>query len=422
MKQGLSFLIFLLCVQTTLGQIDYQKGYFIDNEGIKTECYIYNRDWNNNPESFKFRFAEKGIVYTGDILSFKEVGIYDEAKYIRASVKIDRSGDIVNKLRLGYSPVWTDETIFLKVIVEGKASLYHYSDKLVKKFFYSIGDTSINQLVYKRYLLPDNTAMADPDYQYIYMGRNKPNIGTNRDYLKQLWLDIRCPENMPVKNVEYDISDLSKYFRDYNVCIGEDYKEYKSNSEKLFFHLSVVAGLRISSLSILNTAYINTLYSNRNTTFSTKPVFSASLAAELVLPFNKNKWALLCEPTFQYYNDEKTLTRPLSETETAIIRFKSIEFPMGVKYYCYLENGFRLSFAALVIPSQSLNFNSYLAFGDNDPLDINPAANFSFGSGIDFKKFSLELRYNTNRHLMLDYAFWHTNYQSLSLRLGYRIF
>lgn len=421
-RVGISFFLFFLIIQTAFGQLEYEKGYFIDNEGNKTECLIYNKDWGNNPSTFRYKTGEGSPAAFGNLLTVKEFGIYGDSKYIRTSVKIDRSGDILSELRQGYSPVWTDDTLFLKVIVEGKASLYYYSDKLVKKFFYSIDDTTINQLVYKRYLLPDITALTDPDNQYVYLGRNKPNIGINRDYLKQLWLNIRCPENMPVKNVGYDMPGLSKYFRDYNECIGEDYKEYRSSSEKIFFHLKVVPGIRISSLSIFNPTYVNTIYSNRNTTFSTKPVFNVSLASELVLPFNKNKWALLFEPSFQYYNDDKTIARPLSTTETATIRFKSIEFPMGLKYYCYLEKDLRLSFAALVIPCQSLNFDSYLAFGNNDPLDINPSANFSFGSGVDFKKISVELRYYTKRHLMLDYVYWRTNYQGLSLRLGYRIF
>lgn len=417
----ISAFLFFLIIQASFGQLEYEKGYFVDNEGNKTECYIYNKDWNNNPSAFKYWSGVGNFAATGDLKTVKEFGIYGQSKFIRTIVLIDRSGDITSKLRQGYSPVWTQDTLFLKVLVEGHASLYYYSQGSVKKFFYSIDDSAIKQLVYKRFLLPDVTSLTDQADQDVYMGRNKPNIGINRDYIKQLWLEIRCPENMPVKNVEYDASDLGNYFSEYNRCMGEEFSEFITNSGKLTFHLKFVAGINISSLSVHNSNYVNTVYSSRNVTFSTKPTYSASIASELVLPFNKNKWALLFEPTIQRYYDEKIIQGSTFTSETAAISYNSIEFPVGVKYYCYLEQGLRLSLAGLMIPSQSLNFDSYLTFGDDDALDINTATNFSIGVGADYKRISAQLRYYTNRHLMLDYSFWRTNYQKFSLLLGYRI-
>lgn len=418
----ISVFLFFLIIQTISGQLEYEKGYFVDNEGNKTECFIYNKDWSNNPTAFKYWSGVGNFTATGDLLTVKEFGIYGLSKYVRAIVMIDRSGDITSNLREGYSPIWTQDTLFLKVLVEGKASLYYYSDRLVRKFFYSVGDSAIKQLVYRRFLLPDPTSLTAQSNQNVYMGRNKPNIGINRDYIKQLWLEIRCPENMAVKQVEYNARDLGKYFGEYNRCLGEEYNDFITNSGKLSFHIKVVAGINISSLSVHNSNYVNTTYSSRNVTFSTKPTYSASIASELILPFNKNKWALLFEPTFQRYYDEKIIQGSAFTPETATISYNSIEFPAGVKYYCYLEKGLRLSLAGLMIPSQSLNFDSYLTFGDDDELDINTATNFSIGVGGDYKRISAEFRYYTNRHLMLDYSSWSTNYQKFSLLLGYRIF
>jgi hypothetical protein len=414
-------LFFFLIIHSTFGQIGYEKGYFIDNDGNKTECYIYNKEWRNNPSIIKFKIEEEGAVATKDLLSVKEFGIYDGSKFIRASVRIDRSGDIASKLKPEYKPQWTDETLFLKVLVEGKASLYYYSEELVNKYFYSVGDTSINQLVYKRFLLPDVTTLTNPSYQDEYPGANKSNIGVNRDYLKQLWLNVRCPGNKQAEDVEYSTRDLCRYFLEYNECTGNDYTDYRNKSGKMPVHLKVVSALNISSLSILNAIYDTTEYNSRNITFSTKPGFSIGLASELVLPFNRNKWALLFEPTFLCYKNEKIIYGETMTPETATIRYKSIEFPVGVKYYCYLNRDFRLSFAALMVPTQSVDFNSYLSFGDEDKLLLNAATSFVVGAGADYKRFSVELRYYT-KTLMLDYAFWSTNYQTFSLQMGYRIF
>jgi hypothetical protein len=417
----LSIFLFLI-IHSTFGQIGYEKGYFIDNEDNKTDCFIYNKDWRNNPSIIKFKIEEEGAVATKDMDSVKEFGVYDGSKYIRASVRIDRSGDIASKLKPEYQPEWTDETLFLKVLVEGKASLFYYSEELVTKYFYSVGDSSINQLIYKRYLVPEVSTLSDPSYKYVYLGTNKPNIGVNRDYLKQLWLNVRCPENKQVEDVEYNTPDLCRYFLAYNKCSGNDYTDYRNKSGKILFHLKVVPAFSITSLSILNTNYVNTMYSSRNATFSTKPGFSIGLASELVLPFNRNKWALLFEPTFLYYNDEKVLDGETLIPETATIRYKSIEFPLGMRYYCYLNKGFRVSFAALMVPTQSVDFDSYLSFGDDDVLKLSTASNFAVGAGVDYNRFSVELRYYTKKPLMLGYTSWSTNYQTFSLQMGFRIF
>ena len=421
MKRSISILISLFIIQVTFGQLVYENGYFIDNDSCKTECFIYNKDWDKNPYEFKYKLEEKGIVTAKDLNSVREFGIYGDSKYVRAVVKIDRTSDITSRLRQGFSPVWDTDTLFLKVVIEGEASLYYYFDGQLKRFFYSVVDSPIHQLVYRRYLLPDLNPVTGLPFDYLYYGTNKSNVAFNRDYLKQLWLDVKCPENKPVESVEYTIPGLKKYFLDYYACKGDTFTDYKKNADKLSLHLRVFTGINISAVSFLNSVYNNTIYSSRNVRFRTKPVFSAGLSAELGLPFNKNKWALLFEPTFQYYNDTKLLEGDIFTPELAVISFKSIDFPIGFKYYLHLDKRFRTSFTAMFHPSQVPDFNSFLAFGDDDVLDISTAGSFSIGGGLDYKRLSMELRYYTTRHLLLDYANWQSSYQRFSLLLGYRI-
>ena len=51
MKKTLTF-IFILTSIITSAQINFEKGYYISNSGEKTECFIKNIDWMNNPVSF----------------------------------------------------------------------------------------------------------------------------------------------------------------------------------------------------------------------------------------------------------------------------------------------------------------------------------------------------------------------------------
>jgi hypothetical protein len=51
---------------------------------------------------------------------------------------------------------------------------------------------------------------------------------------------------------------------------------------------------------------VNDYYSGSgNAKFDNKISFRIGLEAEFILPFNKNKWAVFAEPTYQYYKTEK---------------------------------------------------------------------------------------------------------------------
>ena len=49
-------LLFIVVLLSIIGieskaQVIFEKGYFINREGQKTECFIKNLDWRNNPSS-----------------------------------------------------------------------------------------------------------------------------------------------------------------------------------------------------------------------------------------------------------------------------------------------------------------------------------------------------------------------------------
>ena len=53
---------------------------------------------------------------------------------------------------------------------------------------------------------------------------------------------------------------------------------------------------------------------------------------EFILAFNKNKWGVTIEPTYQYYKSEK---KP-SDVE-AKLNYTSVEIPIGIRHYFYLS-------------------------------------------------------------------------------------
>ena len=58
MKQQLFILLLTVLAVNSNAQVNFDKGYFIDNNGQKTECLIKNADRGNNPSSFEYKLSE----------------------------------------------------------------------------------------------------------------------------------------------------------------------------------------------------------------------------------------------------------------------------------------------------------------------------------------------------------------------------
>ncbi len=70
------FITILLCVYGLLSaQTNFEKGYYINLNGIKTEGYIKNTDWKNSPNSidFKSNLEENSIEINASQISEFEI-------------------------------------------------------------------------------------------------------------------------------------------------------------------------------------------------------------------------------------------------------------------------------------------------------------------------------------------------------------
>lgn len=406
-KQLLLVLLTALISFNSYSQIHFEKGYFIDNEDQKTEALIRNMDWKNNPAGFEYKLSENGNSENATIKSVKEFGIYNSSKYIRHSGNIDRSAVIIDQLSKDRNPLFKEEELFLKVLLEGKADLYSFTDGNIIRYFYSKDDSDIEQLIFKRYLTPDN------------------QIGTNDGYRQQLWNDLKC-SNLTIRKVEnldYKKNELVSFFEDYNECHDQDYTNFEEKEKRDLFNLNIKPGLTYSSLSIQNNST-----NSRDTKFDSEPGFRFGIEAEFILPFNKNKWSIHVEPTYQNYKSEQS--RESNSVSGGIlisqIDYQLIEMPVGVRHYLYFNDNSRLflnlSFVFNYDPDSTIDF-----FRQNgsmlSSLEIKAPVNYAMGAGYKFKdKYSIEMRYYTSRELLGRYYSWSSDYKSVSVILGYTLF
>jgi hypothetical protein len=277
------------------------------------------------------------------------------------------------------------------VLVDGKATLYYYENKGLVRFFYSVSDTAINQLIYKEYFTTDN------------------QVAENRQFRGQLWTDVRIANTTmnSVQNVRYYVSDLVRYFEKYNAGDGVSSTVLNSKEKKDSFHIRIAPGISFASMSISDLEG-----SGEVIDFGNKVTFSFGFDAELILPFNKNKWGLFLNPTYQYFNSSIPY-----HNSTISADYQSIEFPLGIRYYIFLNQNLKLFANAEFILMKSISFDSKI-YG----MNVNTRNSYAIGCGVSLKKLSAEIRYFTDRELLYDYISVNTDYTRLSILFGYKIF
>ncbi|MDO9257288.1 MAG: outer membrane beta-barrel protein [Bacteroidales bacterium] len=392
MKTNLITLFLLFITLHSIGQINFESGYFIDNNNKRVECLIKNSDWKNNPTEFEYKLTTNDETQKGTLITAKEFGIKGFSRFVKADTKIDISPSDIDNLSRDRNPVWSQERIFLKVLVEGKATLYYYENKGLIRFFYSVSDTAINQLIYKEYLTEDN------------------QVAENFKFREQLWSYVRCANASmsSVENIRFNRSELERYFKKFNGTADNSSLVYEKQKKRDSFHLRITPGLNFSSVSVINVDYPDS-----KTDLGNKINFRIGIEAELILPFNKNKWGLMVEPSYQSFNS----SGQQGTYEKVEIKYQSIEFPVGLRHYFFLNENARLFLDATVIPGYSLVFNSKI-----NNLDIGTQISYAFGGGIGYKKWSAEMRYYTNRDLAKDYFQIKNDYTRMALIVGFRIF
>ena len=100
--------------------------------------------------------------------------------------------------------------------------------------------------------------------------------------------------------------------------------------------------------------------------------------------------------------------------------------PLTLRHYFFLNDKSKI-FANI---SAVIDFalNSTIKNSRNDgslinSLDINSYPSLAFGAGYKYmNKYSVELRLQPKRNMLGDYISWDSNYQTVSLIFGYKLF
>lgn len=388
------YLLSLLTIASinSYAQAIFESGYFIKNNGQRTLCLIRNDDWINTPSQIKYKLSESSETESIAITELNEFRIGSSTKFIKRNIEVDETTEISDFK----NPTYKRKDVILRVLVEGKANLYSYSVGNQKIYFIKIDDSEIQQLVYRKFRVSNN------------------QIQHNQSFKQKLWtsLNSSCIKKEEIENLDYRENDLITVLKKYHSCNNEEVIIFEKDNKGSKLGLSLRPGIKHSSFSINNN---RTNYQDAN--FGSKIGVRIGVEVEVLLGFQQNKWAIFTEPTYQYFKDQE----PIVFNNTATLDYKSIELPIGVRRYFYLnENSKIFVNGALLL---DFSGNSNIDFDNYGTLDIKTGFNFAFGLGVKHKnKYSLEFRYQTPRDIFFNYQHWSNENYSFSAIFGYKVF
>lgn len=391
-----SFFLILLLSQTIFSQITFEKGYFINNENIKIDCLLKNMDWLNNPDSFIYKINDNDEEKTGNLNNVLEFGINNQFKYINRKVSIDKSSSKISELSNDKNPKFVEETLFLKVLIEGKASLFEYIHPGFTKYFYTLNNSDIAQLFFKEYNF-------------------EKGIKRNEEFKKQLFKDLKCTSIRvsEINYLAYKKNDLIDIFIKYNTCSNTDFTNYNKKNNRTEFNLSVRGRYNLPNIEIIHTSISSLGIEFKNTTS-----FGIGIEAEYVLPFNKNKWSIIFEPTYQ-----TTTSDGIRDRGDVTLKHSSIEIPIGLRHYLFLNDNSKLFVNGSIYMENNFNSGIFNKNNNTRALEINSGIFLGLGLGYKFMDtYSFEVRYISNRGVLNDYQLYLSNYKTISFILGYTLF
>lgn len=382
MYRFILFISFSLLTDLSFAQINFEKGYFIDNDGKKTECFIKNSDWVKNPTKFEYRINLSDESSFGSTESVQEFAIINFSKYVRANVEIDRSKPMqfsVSDVSSNAEPDWKKETLFLKLLIQGKANLFYYEDDVMKRFFYKIENGLIQQLIYKEYSI------------------DGLNLKTNKQFQQQLLENLNCERTADINysKISYSKNELEKFFITFNSCFETTIFTKTHSNNNSIFRIKSIAGLTTSSVTgyyTYNNYFKDKMFSNSVSNLRIGAEF------EYVLDFNKNKWSLLSEIAFESTSSTgrykaQSINYGTVDFGDGNVQFKSIDIGFGARHYMFIAKEAALFFNLIAFQKIDLNSNVSLS-----SLKSSKENSFELAGGFGgrYKELSAEIRLRTS--------------------------
>jgi hypothetical protein len=396
MRILLALLITIPCL-SGYAQVKYDSGYFVANDGRKTVCLIKNYDWKYNPTEFLYKQTENADAQKATITDVREFGIFNFSRYERYDVDIDTSADQLEGVTTNAAPEFKRDTVFLKVLVQGKANLYTWWSGNLIRYFVKTDTGNPKQLIHKTY----------------YSSAEQTNLLENNLFRNQLVAILVSPDlsQKDFAGLSYNDKSLTHIVERYNKQQHTETQTFARKSDEKRFNLNLRLGADLSSLTMEQTYSGDT-----KAGLGSKLSPTVGLEAEFIMGFNRNKWALVLGSAYGSYKSNPDATGAATGAD-----YKMLESNIGVREYFFLDKRSKLFATAVCvydapIGSGQVNFG-YTQWNYTGVITAGLSAGYKYAN-----KCSVELKYTLRRNILDDYDFARGRLSTTSLVFGYTLF
>lgn len=387
MKTVPAFLLVFIFYSMGHTQALFEQGYLVNLSGDSIPCLIKNQDLKKNPQRFEYKLTGESPVQTGDPHNTRAFGIGREVKFIMQEVDVDASSDEIEDLDLERAPRFSREKVFLRVLLEGKGSLYELDRRHNVRYYIMNGQGLIEPLVYKAFQVPGK------------------GVAYNFTYRSQLNREMACGSSAKsIQDLKYERTSLVKYVKDYNVCAGGGFVEYEKQARPLKFSARVFTGINFYSALI-------------NHRKDPKTGLNVGAELEAILPVNKSKLSVFIAPAYQSFRSD-----PVEfSLVTAHLELSGLEVPLGFRYYSYLSPKNSLFLEGMFV--YDLSFTNAIKFKEITVNENQDAFVYAFGAGFRSSRFTVQGRwYQTRKFTSVQLIPGQLGFEKISVFLGYRLF
>lgn len=358
--------IFLIFSEQISAQSNFLDGYIINAQKDTIRGKIDYKNWERNPSQISFKSEKENNPST--YKSYDITGFYVNNEFYQTEiVKLEVSSQDLPTMTTSKQSIFSSDTLFLRLLIKGQASLYLYKDeKFRQHFFIKKNEMPIEELVFRKYKDGENIVV------------------TQRKYLNQLSFYFSdCSSKIKIsEKLAYEQEALKSLFNEYNQCKGNSVDSYKAEKEKTSVEISLLAGVSSTKLDWISDEFNNGIVTanfNKSTNFTT------GIGFDLVTARSNRRWSIYNEILLKSYKTSGESSIGTSKYDLRYLKLNTMGryYLLNKKIRPYLGLGISNGWA---IKSEN-----------NVNLDFRKYEQGLIGSlGLNIDKFNMEFRYETS--------------------------
>jgi hypothetical protein len=298
MKKVLFLVALLIAASQLFAQSDYRPGFIVNTAGDTLRGWIDYRSGGKNFKTCSFKKEAAGSPVDYSPADIRGYGFTNDKRHLSRTVE---------------TPEKVKETVFLEILVGGKATLYKLGN-----IFYLEKDTSLVRLANDQYETKING--------HLVLVESKKYIGTLTHMLRD------CDEiKAKIQRLQLMERPITQIVQAYNKCMGETPVVYKEKKSWFALKPALAVGLEISKVAIIGT--YDLFYFDTDIKAVSSPV--AELSLDLVSPRINERFSLHVGFNYSRSKYEMNSTNQnITWQERSHVQFEltKIAVPIGIRY------------------------------------------------------------------------------------------